>query len=841
MAKISHSKRFLNNIKILVLFLIASVKLDTTELEIEDLEKSLNEPAYFHFTPKSAESLPNNLKIEIDGTNPDNSYVISYYKDDSTFTNRNQMSQSISGKSFMWLNNIQIKDGFYLSVECSDLPCEYSLKVAQKEKIELELAEPYSYYVTEENKETTFIVHGNPKDLEIFYLKSYCKISIWAKGNYDLKTELKLDEYTKHPKYNAYLVYMENPQAFEYTFIVTGTPGDYINVGALFFDGYNYCGHIIKDLGLEISVFFSKKLLDDAYFFFKNETKTTSTMYYYDYEHDHSDFLNNEYCRKKQYTQIFVRVDPNDDHAFFSLQYIEYTKHETSENKKIKFYPPQKLGSTYERIIKKDEIVGLIPMKPEQNYKYLTYHTAIKQGDFKAFIYKCDNFPLCKIDSESLKNSEELIDFHSASISYDKTKYNENISPISKSQNMLLLTCKTESCKLFTSMYTDKNKLNVIISVPYYKYIKKDNEDNYYMTINKAFLNSFSIAPGNGYIYINVEEISGQIEITPKENENYLNKKLIKFNLDKLDDFSLKIKAKNDSIYSIGASIHTDDFDLLTPQIDYLLQLNSKTNLNTLIFVDDSKLDNPNYFRFFSQVCNIQVKYSDSPINGNENFYQDCQNIDSKTKFIQYKINKGENKADNCLFSTSMFNLNNENPSLILGANIKYPFIFNEKLKKMQFRHTVSQKDIDTKIKLTISNNENYNVDLLLDSKEIQKKEISKSETINLNSDELKNCTKDNQPCNIIILLESKNEKESKVEIEIIRGESEEKKKENKKDHTMLFIILGVVGGVIVIVLIILIIVIKCKKKASSDLVEEIRDSLGPEGTNEMTLLQKDN
>ena len=167
MAKILHSKRYLNTIKILVLFLIASVKLDTTELKIEDLEQSFKESSYFHFISESAESLPNNIKIQIDGANPDNNYVISYYKDDSTFTNRNQLSQSLSGKSFMWLNNQQIKNGFYLSVECSDLPCEYSLKVALKEKIEIELGKPYSYYVTEENKETSFIVHGNQTDLEI--------------------------------------------------------------------------------------------------------------------------------------------------------------------------------------------------------------------------------------------------------------------------------------------------------------------------------------------------------------------------------------------------------------------------------------------------------------------------------------------------------------------------------------------------------------------------------------------------------------------------------------------------------------------------------------------------
>ena len=750
MAKILICNKNLNNL-FLLLFLIAFVKLDKLDiinLKIEDLEESFNETANFHFISESAESLPNNIKIQINGTNPDNNYIISYYKNDSSFTNRNQLSQSILGIAFMYLNNEQIQDGFYLSVECSELPCEYSLKVAKKERIELEIAQPYNYYVTEENKEITFVVIGDPYELDFFHFRYDCKISIWAKGNFDLTTELKLENYTKHPKYNAYLVFMEKPTKFEYTFIVKGTVGDFINVGALFFDGGNNCCHIIKNIGFEISQFFTKGVLEDAYFFFEYGATATNKMYLFDYDNDYSDFLINEYHFLNLYNKIFVRVEPNDDNSFFSLQYIEYTNqvNQTSENKKIKLYPPQKLGSTYERIIKKDEIIGLIPMKPEKDFNYLTYHTAIKQGEIKAFIHKCDNYPLCKLDSETLNNSEALVDFYSASVSYDKTEYKDNISPISKSQNMLILTCQSESCKLFTNMYTNKNKLNVKLSVPYYKYIKKNYEENYYMEINKAILNSFSIVPGNAYIYINIEEISGQIEITPKENESYLNKKLFKFNLDKIDDFNLKIKAKNDSIYSIGASIHTDDFDLLTPQINYLLNLNSKTNLNTLIFVNDAKEYNPNYFRFSSQVCDIQVKYSDSLINGDQGLYQDYKNIDINNKFIQYKINKKENKDSNCLFSTSMFNLNNESPSLILGANVKYPFVFNENNKKIKFMHIASQKDINVTINVANPNNEAFTLDLFLNSNEKGTYELKKRNSISLEADELKSCSNDKPP-----------------------------------------------------------------------------------------------
>ena len=172
------------------------------------------------------------------------------------------------------------------------------------------------------------------------------------------------------------------------------------------------------------------------------------------------------------YTQIFVRVDPYENYTFFSFQYVEYSSNK-NDNKKINEYPPQNLGATYERVIKKDEILSLIPMKPENDFKFLTYHTALKKGNFKAYIYKCENYPLCNITSELLKEEDQLIDYNSASISYNNSEYETKLSPLSKSQKMLVITCETETCELLTSMYTDKNKLNIILTVPYYKIIRK--------------------------------------------------------------------------------------------------------------------------------------------------------------------------------------------------------------------------------------------------------------------------------------------------------------------------------------------------------------------------------
>ena len=61
-----------------------------------------------------------------------NNYIISYYANDSNFKERKQLSKSFQGKTVMWLNNEQIKNEFYISIECEIPPCDYSLSIIQK-------------------------------------------------------------------------------------------------------------------------------------------------------------------------------------------------------------------------------------------------------------------------------------------------------------------------------------------------------------------------------------------------------------------------------------------------------------------------------------------------------------------------------------------------------------------------------------------------------------------------------------------------------------------------------------------------------------------------------------
>ena len=793
MEYIFNPKRKLFSVIILVFSFEIVILDETIELTIKNFTNSYSKATNYHFSQESGESLPNYIKIELEGQNPENNYIISYYKQDESFRETNQLSKSISGKAFMWLNKDQIQKGFYLNVECSDSTCEYSLNLALYEKILINLGEPYNFYVTEENKDTTFTIFIQPEDYVI--LNDYgLKVTIWAKGNNEITSELKAKDYIKHPKYNAYLFPISSLEVNEYEFKVKGTVGDFINIGGLLFDGMNICAHIIKDLGFEISAFLVKEKLDDAFFLFSNTSGLIRTIYNFDYDYEHSNFLNSENSTKIDYKKVFIRLEPYDNFSFSSVQFIGISDIETKAPKKINIYPPQNLGLTFERTIDKDEIIGLIPMNPGKDFTYFTYHTAAKHGEFKAYIYKCENYPLCKLDANSLKDSEKLLDYNSASISYNKSEYNENISPISKKQNMLLLKCLTESCKLFTTMYTNKNKLNIFLTVPYYKYIRKDNEDNYYMSIKKSFMNSFSIMKENTYIYVNIEIISGNISINTKINEEYSqeNKKLFIFKMDKLNDFSLNISANKNSMYSIGASIHTDDIDIITPNINYLLKINKSKTENALIFADElesSESTIPNYFGFFNEKCNIEVKNSNSPISFTDNFAQDYQTIDNKFKTIQYKVNKVKNENTNCLFSTSMYNLKDENSPIILGTGVNYPFMFNENTIKINFMHIATEKEKDLTINLNILDMSEYNLTLFINEQEIERFNFIESNNITINSSSLiDNCKENNQPCKLNFIIESKNNtSNSIIEIKVIPQEEdyedEDKEDEDKEDE----------------------------------------------------------
>ena len=248
---------------ILLLFFITNYSKSNTDFQTLIFEnENIHVPAQqinssFKIIPKEGLDLPNFLRIFVSGFNEtklDVNHIISYYKD-KILEDRKQLAQSLFGTTTMWLTKKQIEKEFYLTVDCFEQPCNYTIDIQPKDISELSLYEQFTYYITEENKEMKFKINGTPTFSEVSKTRDIQNknvVTITAKGSKSIESSIEGIEgfnYVKHSLHNAYLVELKvnndtkEVEPFEFNFTVKGKIGDLITVGSFFIDGtdYNLC------------------------------------------------------------------------------------------------------------------------------------------------------------------------------------------------------------------------------------------------------------------------------------------------------------------------------------------------------------------------------------------------------------------------------------------------------------------------------------------------------------------------------------------------------------------------------------------------------------------------
>ena len=266
--KIFHS---LKTIKILLIYSIILSFAKYSYGEKIDLYNDFFKNEYFYALDFNVSVLEDNfinyIKIVVESLNNNNEIAIDYYQRDSEFKDRKQLSYEFSYSTFMWLNKNQFKNNFYFSINCKKTyVCDYNLHIYKKKYAELNIGDIYTYYVTEENKDMTFLININyTKYNNSISDINNSKISIWARGgNNNINSKLEPNSFTNlmNDKYQAYLLYKNEININEHYYLkVEGNIGDLINVGSLLFDGNNTCPLIFKNLGTEITGFFKENLL----------------------------------------------------------------------------------------------------------------------------------------------------------------------------------------------------------------------------------------------------------------------------------------------------------------------------------------------------------------------------------------------------------------------------------------------------------------------------------------------------------------------------------------------------------------------------------------------------
>ena len=825
-----------------MLLLITFVKLSTLpSINISETDNSFSYSSNneLEVNPKFTKEI-NYLKIEVE-SHDTIEFVLSYYQD-STLNNRKQLSQSISGKAFIYLKKEQLKQAFYISIKSDSTYWDYTLHFIQKEKMELNLGEQYSYYVTEENKNMEFFIKGTPEVLynnsEVDALSnSTYKLSIWARGSKKVNSEIiNFNNQTDIKKeingFNAYLLQLNELKELSYTFKVEGNPGDLIKVGTLFYSKDNLCQTIIKDHSMEIFGLLKDFVMEKVYFLTPKLNNSNGiqlafeTINAYDYSFYQTKLYLNPYNDELNIHSFYM-----DDEITEQFYLFQFAKDNSNE---FKVYSPLILGGSYMLFLKNGEKIGLQPMISENN-EYLTYQTTPYKGNHTSTMVTYTDYPFCK----NKKNEVPLLQYYSSSISYNKNEYNNKLSPIDHNQTLLVLTCESKECNIYVNIYTEKNKPTIFPSMNYYRYIRKGNKDNFMIDLSTEIKFIWETIKW----FINIEVINGgpsDLKISFSEKNTTIlknnNKILYEQNLTKLRDITLNIEAtKKNIVYSIVIIIGEDVF---IPQINYLIKCDNNLTKKTINFVSDT--NRQVYYVGFYLLSELKVVKLDSlsnekpPILNVDKYYQDLKdNFDVIASSERYSITKNVTK-ENSLFELSLFKYSNNNldESIILTNNIERIFIFTENYTQFKAMYLLGGIKNDLIINIQLVNETEYTMDLFVNNVNKMRHSLNKTKDITLKSTDF---PKDEyQPNKINLIITSNIKKNSIIKIKIKEKNDEQDK---DKNNYLKYIILGgsLVG--VIFILLIIVIVILCKSKKSYDNLREKVKSISFKADNDDDLL----
>ena len=840
---------------------INNISLNSSYKDIYNQTEKIN---YFLIIQNNTDIInsTNYIKMQIKNLNNEiNHNVISYYHNDSTFSERKQLSHNIGNTTYLLLTKDQIENDFYISIEFYIIPCIYELEILLLKNIELNLGEQFSYFVTKENKKMLFDIIGklNTKN----HIRKNNTIILWVKGNKEitLQFDTSSNPYYKHPKYNVYIINygngydIINNNNFLFNLEINGNEGDLINIGTLFFDSSDLCSKLFSDRQ-EIMGFLKKNIKDiNCYTYPQNikniffqkgvyENKEINIDYYY----------NNKFC---------VSLPAGYDEVIYTL--YSFQTNNNKNNYLIRFSPLIN-NIEYFNEINKNLTVGLIPTKQNDDINYISYFLNPLNGKYKVGIYICETYPLCYIDSNI--TYEELNYINSFSLTYSKSEDDIYLNQISKKKKIIIIKSETNLSEkdenknnfyltIYNQHYTTLLKPDMI----YAKYTRKTTSENYLI----KYKNEEDIKS----IYIFIEFISGYIEINDFEPQTFKKYRkdrnilyIININNNTPTKISFKIDSKENSFYKINYIKNTEEDEIKFNFYDgnYLFNLNKTKS----IIINPNKLDFDDTLRFlsfYSINCTFNIKSDNNnknkrvENNKNNNFYQIIyRSKDINNNFLSYHLSKIAQKNNNgnqsCLFYMSLFRLNSIDSNylncIILSNNISQYFIFNNKTNytfNSIYLFTNTNNNLFIEIKLF--DKEQYELILFYDENNNETIEIESDITQTIDSNILKNiCINLYQICFIKFSIKSKRYlNESKIVInpnfngnnlnteEIEDNQNDKKIEDDDNDDEKFFdfdnplFMLGIVGALFLLLIIFVIIIgiyFTCKNKRLIDDVNTI-------------------
>ena len=797
---------------ILLIFLsfqfVKSIDKQNIIFEDKDIESTIDvnsDIKYYQVNIKKGNPEYLRILIQDEKTNSTINHIISFYQQDSKFVKRTQLSQSLNYETELFLNKDQMKNEFYFTVECDKYPCSYKYIISKKDNIEINLEDRYSYtyYVTEETKDMSFIIKGNPELTSNYRMVGKNVVTVWAKGNKKIISELNAKNAVKNSEFEAYLVTLEEVGPFMYNFKVKGEVGDLINIGVSFFDGtyHNFYYNTVSGNIKEFSGFLKKGIKEVNCFKIEKATPgeenedgfisfTNNNNYDIDLMSITTLFGDNRYFKR-----CLSILDA--DEGFYSFQFIGQNN-ENSAN----IYPPQIIGKEYTRYILEGDTIQIIPIKPDYDYTFMTFKINIGHGKkINAFINSCKTYPLCDTSTETLENSTKIQSFNSFSISFTKKEVNQfSSSPIDKKQRILLIHCETGTrsiltrksnqkfCLIKVNIYTDKNEFYLEPYISHYRYIPKNSEDNFIIGLKNNIAD---------YMIMNLELFSGNYSLilSDKNKQNYEHYVLDKKSLYIFKDQErpIKIKAFENSFYHLNYILknkYAVDYSF-TIGANYLFNLGKKeyenilfANPNNIIDLDENDINM--IIDFYPHNCDIEIRKMFTSegqdqikeLSQENDFYQDITNQNQNIRkilpaiFNYTIINKDSN--DNCLVDVSYFQYNNDFSNtidgIIFNTNSSREILIPSKDHIIKCSYPLFGKNTTIIIDFEIEKNESYLINIFLNDEIIESEYIIEdNSSIYIRPKNFEHVYKPkNQVFKLSFNIKSQNDDQSSLKVEVL-------------------------------------------------------------------------
>ena len=715
--------------------------------------------------------------------------------------------------AFFWVKREQFISSsyqFYLLVECENTDCSYTIRIEGAQNAIFQPNFVYSYLVTSDNKDMTFVVEGT--ETNVF-------MTVAIEGSY--KATLNVDESTeiveKYKTGSATTFFIEeseiNTSNLATITIKKAEVDEYITLSVHIINSTeNYKGDaqngLILPNGPEITVLLEDELIKKECFPIDLSNKIYNNMdKLYITGRIHTKYISFYLEDEKRNIVKNTNLEISNGQLGYvlknnrNLNYICFElsdKESLNQNKIIfsfsvsepnslsnlySYYPPQLTGEIYRRIIPKDKIVFFSGTKNDitaQKYDYSLYQI---RGTTKMYISDCRSYPNCQYTKDDLQNLIEPKNINQMSI---WTTVDGKSSAIGDEKFIIVAQCLDDDnenngyCEFETSIFEKEQDITLVENEKFSKFVLSNEKGSFIADLKFGLelqILTFDIMIFSGDVTFNVKEINTEDDVQISYIKYYLSNKIfIHFNIEKtlIDNIIIDYQAVTNSFFTIQYSYSNSTLDQSKETIpsgeSYLVQINPATIKQSKdLYLSNYYYKNKNQYlvNFFKLNCEFEVKRGNTEIHFFDGYAQEILNYtspdynNSKYKYT-VKITEPDNsnyKNKMCMLYVTGYEAETEyEREIIIGDNINQQIIFNNYFRKIRFLYPLSDQKKDIALYINVIDKAFYKYTIFSHTTNIEQSTITRSKIIYLRYSKLTSHCTSNLLCPIIIQIEYETE-----------------------------------------------------------------------------------